>query len=183
LIFGSHVAYIKKSQIEKNLDWLDKYKVLIPKAGDGHGREISYVLGEPIALAPGSICTQTYLIAGVWKTKKEAENYANYLTTKFVRFLVLQRKSTQDVRPDRFRFVPLMDMTKRWSDEELYAHFKLTKAEIGYIESAIHKRDLILSLNSPIPESHMPGGVKYRPPGAREETEGSLVDVLEEDYE
>lgn len=183
LIFGSHVAYIKRSQLEKNSDWLDKYKVIIPMAGDGHGREISYVLGEPIALAPGSACTQTYLIAGVWKTKKEAENYANFLTTKFVRFLVLQRKSTQHVRPDRFRFVPLMDMTKKWADEDLYAHFKLTKAEIAYIESAIHKREPILSLNNPIPESHMPGGVKYRPPGSREETEGPLYDAIQEDDE
>ena len=183
LIFGSHVAYIKKTQIEKNLEWVDKYKVLIPMAGDGHGREVSYVLGEPIALAPGSACTQTYLIAGVWKTKKEAENYAHFLTTKFVRFLVLQRKSTQHVRPDRFRFVPLMDMTKRWSDEDLYSHFKLTKSEVAYIESAIHKREPILSLNSSIPESHMPGGVKYRPPGSRDETEGPLVDSIQEDDE
>lgn len=162
---------------------MDKYKVLIPMAGDGHGREVSYVLGEPIALAPGSACTQTYLIAGVWKTKKEAENYAHFLTTKFVRFLVLQRKSTQHVRPDRFRFVPLMDMTKRWSDEDLYSHFKLTKSEVAYIESAIHKREPILSLNSSIPESHMPGGVKYRPPGSRDETEGPLVDSIQEDDE
>jgi site-specific DNA-methyltransferase (adenine-specific) len=183
LIFGSHVAYINKTQIEKNHEWVDKYKVIVPKAGDGHGREISYVLGEPIALAPGSACTQTYLIAGVWNTKKEAENYARFLTTKFVRFLLLQRKSTQDVRPDRFRFVPLMDMTKRWSDEELYSHFKLTKTEIAYIESTIHERQPILSLNSPIPESHLPGGVKYRPPGSREDTEGPLVDEVQEDDE
>jgi site-specific DNA-methyltransferase (adenine-specific) len=183
LIFGSHVGYVKKSQIEKNIEWVDKYKVIIPKAADGNGREVSYVLGEPMALAPGSACTQTYLVAGVWKTKKEAENYAYFLTTKLVRFLLLQRKSTQDVRPDRFRFVPQMDMTKKWLDEDLYAHFKLTKSEISYIESIIHKREPILSLNSAIPETHLPGGVRYRPPGARAETEGPIVDGLEEDDE
>jgi site-specific DNA-methyltransferase (adenine-specific) len=136
-----------------------------------------------MALAPGSACTQTYLVAGVWKTKREAENYAYFLTTKLVRFLLLQRKSTQDVRPDRFRFVPQMDMTKKWLDQDLYAHFKLTKAEISYIESIIHKREPILSLNSAIPETHLPGGVRYRPPGARAETEGPIVDGLEEDDE
>jgi site-specific DNA-methyltransferase (adenine-specific) len=183
LIFGSHIGYIKKSQIEKNIEWVDKYKVIIPVAADGHGREVSYVLGEPMALAPGSACTQTYLVAGVWKTKKEAENYAYFLTTKLVRFLLLQRKSTQHVRPDRFRFVPQMDMTKKWLDQDLYAHFKLTKAEISYIESCIHKRDPILSLNSAIPETHLPGGVRYRPPGTRAETEGPIVDELQEDDE
>lgn len=181
LIFGSHVGYIKQEQIEKNADLVEKYKVLIPMAGDGHGRETSYVLGEPIAVAPGSACTQTYLVAGTWKTKTEAKNYAKYLTTKFVRFLVLQRKSTQDVRPDKFRFVPLMDMKRPWSDEDLYQHFKLTTDEIKYIETTIHPRDPILSLDSPIPSSHLPGGSKYRPPGSREETEGPDLINAEED--
>lgn len=171
LIFGSHVGYVGKKHIEKNLDWVDKWKVLVPKAGDGHGREVSYVLGEPIALAPGSACTQTYLVAGVFDSKSEAENYAYYLTTKFVRFLVLQRKSTQDVRPDKFRFVPMLDMTKRWTDADLYKHFKLTKDEIDYIEFIIHPREPIMSLDSPIPASHLPGGSKYRAPGDRAETE------------
>lgn len=183
LIFGSHVGYVKKSQIEKNIEWIDKYKVIIPMAADGNGREISYVLGEPMALAPGSACTQTYLVAGVWKTKKEAENYAYYLTTKLVRFLLLQRKSTQHVRPDRFRFVPQMDMTKKWLDPELYAHFKLTKAEISYVESCIHPRDAIISLDSPIPVTHLPGGVRYRPPGSRAETEGIFIEDTQEEDE
>jgi len=46
-----------------------------------------------------------------------------------VRFLVLQRKVTQDVTPDRFRFVPQLDMTRRWTDQDLYAHFELTENE------------------------------------------------------
>jgi len=183
LIFGSHIGYIKKSQIEKNFEWVDKYKVLIPMAADGNGREVSYVLGEPMALAPGSVCTQTYLVAGLWNSKREAENYAYYLTTKLVRFLLLQRKSTQHVRPDRFRFVPQMDMKKKWTDEDLYAHFKLSKAEISYIEGCIHKREPILSLNSSIPETHLPGGVRYRPPGSRVETEGLPIDESLEDDE
>ena len=152
-------------------------------AADGNGREISYVLGEPMALAPGSVCTQTYLVAGLWNSKREAENYAHYLTTKLVRFLLLQRKSTQHVRPDRFRFVPQMDMKKKWTDEDLYAHFKLSKAEISYIEGSIHKREPILSLNSSIPETHLPGGVRYRPPGSRVETEGLPIDESLEDDE
>ncbi len=57
------------------------------------------MLGEPIALAPGSACTQTYIVAGMFDTREETENYAHYLATKFVRFLVLQRKTTQDVTP------------------------------------------------------------------------------------
>ena len=171
LVYGSHVGYVRPDQLERNHEWVGKWKVLIPKAGDGHGREVSYVLGEPIALAPGSACTQSFLVAGTFDSKDEAENYAYYLTTKFVRFLILQRKTTQDVRPDKFRFVPMLDMTKRWTDADLYKHFKLTKDEIDYIESTIHPREAVMSLDSPIPTSHLPGGSKYRAPGDRAETE------------
>lgn len=171
LIFGSHVGYVRSDQLERNHQWVGKWKVLLPMAGDGHGREVSYVLGEPIALAPGSACTQSYLVAGVFSTKGEAENYAHYLTTKFVRFLVLQRKSTQHVRPDKFKFAPAMDMNRRWTDPDLYKHFGLTKAEATYIEDTIHPREAIISLDSPIPASHLPGGAKYRPPGTPEEPE------------
>lgn len=171
LVYGSHIGYVRPDQLERNHEWVNKWKVLIPKAGDGHGREVSYVIGEPIALAPGSACTQSFLVAGAFDSQVEAENYAYYLTTKFVRFLVLQRKTTQDVRPDKFRFVPMLDMTKRWTDSDLYKHFKLTKDEIEYIQSTIHPREPIMSLDSPIPASHLPGGSKYRALGDRAETE------------
>ena len=162
MIYSNRVGYSRPDQIERNHAWIDRWKVLIPKAGDGHGREISYVLGEPIAVAPGSACTQTYLIAGMFDTAQETENYAYYLAGKFARFLVLQRKVTQDVTPDRFKFVPMLDMKRRWTDEDLYDEFGLTDDERGYIERTIHPREPVLSLDSPVPASHLPGGVKYR---------------------
>jgi site-specific DNA-methyltransferase (adenine-specific) len=173
LIFGSHVGYIDPSQIEKNQGWIDKWKVLVPVGGDGHGREVSYVMGEPIAVAPGSACTQTYLVAGVFESAIEAENYAKFLTTKLARFLLLQRKSTQHIRPDKLRFVPKLDFTRSWNDEDLYRHFDLTEDEVLYVEATIHPREPILSLDDAIPATHLPGGSKYRPPGQREETESN----------
>mgnify|MGYP006992421495 CR=1 FL=1 len=90
LIYSNRVGYSRPDQIERNHQWIDRWKVLIPKAGDGHGRDVSYVLGEPIAVAPGSACTQTYLIAGMFDTADETANFAYYLAGKFARFLVLQ---------------------------------------------------------------------------------------------
>jgi site-specific DNA-methyltransferase (adenine-specific) len=171
VVHGGYIGFMEPDLVPKNLDWAKKWKVLIPRAGDGHGREVSYVLGEPIALAPGSICTLTYMVAGMFDSGTEAKNYALYLTSKFARFLVLQRKTTQDVTPDRLRFVPLLDMKRRWTDSDLYEHFALTKSEAAYIEDTIHPREAILSLDSPIPASHLPGGAKYRTPGTPEEPE------------
>lgn len=162
LVFVNKVGYIRRDQLERNQAWIDRWKVLIPKAGDGHGREPAYVLGEPIALAPGSACTQSYLVAGTFDTRSEAENYAYFMTTKFLRFLVLQRKISQDLTPSRFAFVPMLDMTRRWTDADLYEHFHLASDEIAYVEQVIGPREPILSLDSPIPETHLPGGRKYR---------------------
>jgi len=163
LILGSRVGYISPEQLERKAEWVNRWKVLLPVAGDGHGREEAYVIGEPIALAPGSVCTDTYLVAGVFDSAEQTENYAHYLVTKFVRFLVLQRKTTQHLTPERFRFVPMLDMTRRWTDEDLYDHFGLDDDERTYIEASIKPRDVVLSLDSPIPASHLPGGARYRP--------------------
>lgn len=141
---------------------------MLPKSYNG-GQQVDddgvvrqTVLGEPIALAPGSACTQTYFIAGMFDTRIETENYAHYLATKFVRFLVLQRKTTQDVTPDRFRFVPMLSMKRRWTDAQLYKKFGLTEDERDHIERSIKPRSVNLSLDSPIPASHLPGGSKHR---------------------
>lgn len=169
VIFGTKIGYVRSEQLDRNHAWVGRWKVLIPMAYNGgqqvddDGVVMQTVLGEPVALAPGSACTQTYFIAGMFDTRKETENYAFYLATKFVRFLVLQRKSTQHVTPDRCRFVPMLDMKRRWTDEMLYKKFGLTKEEGDYIERAIKPRSVELSLDSPIPASHIPGGSKYRP--------------------
>lgn len=162
LIKGNGSGYIRADQIERNHDWVGQWKVLLPKAGDGHGREVAYVLGEPIAVAPGSVSTDTYLVAGRFNDRQQAQNYANYLTTKFVRFLVLQRKVTQDLVPERFRFAPMLDMTQPWTDAGLYLHFDLTPEEQAYVEATIMPRSVNWSLDGPIPASHRPGGIKYR---------------------
>lgn len=163
LVFINKIGYIRRDQLERKHEWVDQWKVLTPMAADGHGRTPASVLGVPVALAPGSACTQSYLVAGRFDSKLETENYANYLATKFVRFLVHQRKATQHVTPERFKFVPDLEMSEPWDDEKLFRRFSLTPAEIDYIESTITPLDVNLSLDSPIPASHLPGGAKFRP--------------------
>ena len=47
--------------------------------------------------------------------------------------------------------------------------------EAAYIEATIHPREPILSLDSPIPASHLPGGPSTAPPGASAETEDAEI--------
>lgn len=163
LVFATKVGHVHPDVLERNKKWIGRWKVLIPMAFGDSGAENFRVTGEPIALAPGSACTQSYLVAGTFDSKEETENYAHFLTTKFVRFLILQRKISQHLTNMRFAFVPVLEMRRRWTDIDLYKHFELSADEIEYIERMVASREPILSLDSPIPATHLPGGRKYRP--------------------
>ena len=100
------------------------------------------VLSTMEVLAPRTICTETYLIAGSFDTEKEASNYYNYLRTKFVRFLIAQVAISQHITRNSFLFVPEQDFTQSWSDELLYKKYGLNDDEVEFIESMIKPMDL-----------------------------------------
>lgn len=174
LVFATKVGYIDPKVLQRNQGWVDRWKVLIPMAFGDTGADNFSVMGEPIALAPGSACTQSYLVAGTFDNRRDTENYAHFLTTKLVRFLVLQRKISQHLTNTRFAFVPLLEMSRRWNDGDLYEHFELSSEEVEYIERMVAPREPILSLDSPIPTTHLPGGRKYRSGDVPDETEGDV---------
>ncbi len=129
--------YIKRSQITQNQEWLDSWKVLTPMASPGSGDYPNMILGPSFVAEPNSCCAETYLVAGTFKTEKEAYNCALYLSTKFARFMVALRKNTQHVISSRFRFVPFLDFTKSWSDEGLYKLFSITPDEQSFIDTIV----------------------------------------------
>ena len=88
-------------------------------------------------MEPGDVCTHSYLLAGAFPTRDEAENLLGYLKTKFVRFLILQALSSIHLTKTTFSFVPVQDFSKSWTDVELYEKYGLTEEEIAFIESMI----------------------------------------------
>lgn len=113
-------------------------KVFIPKAG-GSGNDLM-ILGQPEVARENAICSQTFLYAK-FESKIAAYNFACYLKTKFFRLLVSAAKITQDAPSGVYRFVPLLDLSKAWSDSELYKLYKLTEDEIKYVDSMIKPMD------------------------------------------
>jgi site-specific DNA-methyltransferase (adenine-specific) len=128
-------SFIERDQVPRNDEWIDEWKVLLANAS-GSGND-SQVLGYPIVAGPGSACTETYLVIGRFSNEKTAKRFADYLRTRFVRFLVSLRKYTQHIYNERFLFVPKLPMDKTWTDEMLYEKFSLSKNEISFIESLI----------------------------------------------
>lgn len=130
-------GFILKEKITKNIDLIGKHKVYI-SAGYGMGSKYpAQVLNRPFVGEPESCCTETYILIGPLKNKKESENLVSYINTRFFRFLVLLRKNTQHALKKVYKFVPLQDFSEPWTDEKLYKKYKLTKEEIEFIESMV----------------------------------------------
>ena len=136
------VAFIKGSDLITNIGIVNKYKVLIPPLGSGSDSFPHPILGKPFVVNPNSACTETYLVAGVFQNKKEAENLAKYLTTRFLRFLVLLNKPTQHATSKVYTFVPIQDFKETWTDEKLYKKYGINNNENKFIESLVRPMEL-----------------------------------------
>lgn len=131
------VGYIGKKAVIQNKDWIQKWKVYV-SAAYGAGDEFPHqIIGKPMVGAPGSCCTETYLVIGPFKEQQEAENVRAYMATRFFRFMVMLQKTTQHAAASVYSLVPLQDFSKPWTDEELYKKYNLTQDEIAFIESMI----------------------------------------------
>lgn len=131
---------MSRKAISKNTHLIDVWKVLLPVAGSGRERErsgVDLVLGPSIAAEPGSVCTQTYLVAGPLGSKNEADSVESYLRTRLARFLISLRKPAQHVFRGMYRWVPVQSWDRVWNDAVLYKKYGITKEEAAFIESMI----------------------------------------------
>lgn len=96
------------------------------------------VYNQLFQVGVNEICTETYLVAGAFQTKNEANNYEAYMKTKFYRFMLSLRVISQHINTEKFAWVPdLENYNHVYSDKDLYQHFGLTKKEIEHIEKSI----------------------------------------------
>ena len=100
------------------------------------------ILTKPFYGEPNTVCNQSYLVIGPFKSQNECQNVMSYIATKFFRFMVLQKKNAQHAMRGVYQFVPMQDFSKPWTDKELYAKYGLTDEEIAFIETMIKPMDL-----------------------------------------
>lgn len=139
LSIGRKILYASKKDITKNKDKISLWKVAVPKAAGGSkGKRRSTVPKNLILLIPpGTISTETYSVVLALKTKTDAQRAISYLKTDFARYLLGLRKITQDIPPDRWNWVPLIDTDREWTDEMLFDFFKLTPKERKHIQKKV----------------------------------------------
>ena len=141
LFVSQKITWVGRSEIPTNAPWIDKWKVLMTRVQGTSAAIETKFLSKPIIAEPGTACTESYVVAGVFDTEVEATNYASYLRTRFARFLVSLRKSTQDAPKNVYAFIPDLPLNKEWTDASLYRRYGLTKDEIGFIESQVAEHD------------------------------------------
>jgi len=147
LISSTGRGKISSEKVTNGVELINKWKVLISKASNDHGGQPDKegkrrIFSRVEVMSPKTVCTESYLVAGSYETKNEAENMVDFLKTKFCRFLVSTILLTQNITKSKFIFVPDLSMKERWTDEKLYKKFNLTKEEIGFIESIIRPMEL-----------------------------------------
>jgi site-specific DNA-methyltransferase (adenine-specific) len=147
LITSDGINFVKRTEVTKNIDLIDKYKVSIgtlnpDRAGVNNAKDgMMNVTTKVKLLNPGEVVTETYIIIDNFDNKVEAENCVQYLCTKFARYLVSITLSSMHIVKSNFQFVPVQDFSESWTDEKLYKKYGLNKNEISYIENKIRPMD------------------------------------------
>jgi hypothetical protein len=121
--FGKYyvgISEIRGNICEKNMIKYDFYTILPQES--------------PITESPNS----KHFNAG-FETKKEAENFKEYLKTKFARFCLAIYKinSTLAGTSSVLNAIPILDFNEEWTDDKLKKYFDITNSEWIFIESII----------------------------------------------
>lgn len=137
----------RRKDITVGVEMIDKWKVISSRSGHEHAGNpgtdgARRVLAKTAILPPGTICTETYLVIGTYSTEREAQNLLAYMKTRFFRFFMSLFMYSHGITKDTFAFIPILDMTKRWSDDKLYNRYELTEKEIAFIESKIRPMEV-----------------------------------------
>ena len=136
-----------EKKILSGLEMIEKWKVIVSKVSYEHAGVPDKdgkmcVLSVVQTLPPNAVCTETYLVAGIFENEETANNMITYLKTKFARFLIAQMLASMNMSKASYSFVPVQDFSKPWTDAELYAKYNLTEEEIAFIESMIKPMEL-----------------------------------------
>jgi site-specific DNA-methyltransferase (adenine-specific) len=136
-----------RKEITAGVGMIDEWKVISSRSGHEHAgnpgkdgkRRVFSIID---ILPPGTICTETYLVVGSYKKETDAQNLVAYMKTKFLRFLVSLFMYSHSITKDTYAFVPILDMSNRWTDAMLYKRYGISEAEIEFIESKIRPMEL-----------------------------------------
>lgn len=122
-----------------NRNYVPLYKMFMAR-NQGSG-QFGEKLSTPIFANPNEVCTETYIVVGLFNSTDEMLNCWSYMKTKFFRAMLAIKKNDQGAARGVYEAIPLQDFSKSWTDEELYAKYGLTEDEINFIEENVQSME------------------------------------------
>jgi len=135
-------AHAPRSMVSRGEELIDQWKVLIPFLASGSDSFPHSILGKPFIGEPSSASTETYLVIGPFPDEQTCSNVVSYISTRLFRFIVLQKKPSQNATKKVYEFVPTQDFSRPWTDADLYAKYGITDEEVAFIESMVRPMNL-----------------------------------------
>jgi hypothetical protein len=125
---GIPVLLIRESRGAADLlaNLIDKFKVFTPYAAGSSNNLGNF--GNKIIGYPNEVCSNTYMTF-LTNSENESKSLISYMNTKFCNFFLSLRKNTQNMKPDTFKWIPLVELDRQWTDELLFDYFNLTDEE------------------------------------------------------
>ena len=124
-------GYIARSKVTTGNQFIDEWKLFMGyAAAPGTGNKDTYprrIIITPFVGEPGAISSETYLCIGPLDSKSQAEGAFSYLSCRLTRLLILLHKPSQHTTRKVYSFVPTQEWTKRWTDEDLYAKYGISR--------------------------------------------------------
>jgi hypothetical protein len=120
-------GYIIKHVDQKDID---QWKVIINCNASPTSIGVSKIV------RPGFYTTDSIVFFPA-SDEQRAKHIQQYLHSSIVTFFVKTIRNSHGNTQTFFSKVPLVDLSRSWTDAELYAHFGLTADEIALIESTI----------------------------------------------
>lgn len=135
-------GYVARSEVTKNTEVIDKWKIFIPPVGSGSDAFPHPILGKPFLGQPSSVSSETYIFIGPFKNELEATNALTYITSQLFRLLVLLHKPSQHATQMVYTFVPIQDFSQPWTDKVLRKKYGITDQEWAFIDKMIRPMNL-----------------------------------------
>lgn len=139
------IGFIDRSELTKELNIIDSWKVFVPAAGSGSDSFPHSIIGKPFVGEPGSASSWTYNYIGPFESEEAAKSAVSYLSCRLTRFLILLHKPSQHTNRKVYTFVPTQKWESIWTDSDLYKKYGLADNEIAFIESMIRPMELGLA--------------------------------------
>jgi site-specific DNA-methyltransferase (adenine-specific) len=125
------INLIPKSLVKRNVECIPKFKVCVAKAA-GKGSD---GISQSFVIEPNHIVTESYLVLCSFDLEQDADNVSCFLSTRLAQYLLSLMKNTQNVSKRVFKWLPYLDFSRSYIDQDLYTMFELTPEEIVHIET------------------------------------------------